>query len=236
MGVMWYVSRNGLQYGPYTLDQVKEAIVAKNIVSGDHLRNSSMDAWVEGRTLLDLFPVDSQGLVRSVANPFTVQCPTCNRTMRIAARFAGQTMKCLHCPSRIQVPAQRPPISREGRISFVRAICNVSGEAFAIQFRQLGNEGWVAERARKRSQDASEPTYGFESLKGNICMDVSYSGCPYCADKSYYRCGLCNTLNCQGAAAKNEDGKIIVCCANPHCDGSGELSGAIEELSGSREK
>jgi hypothetical protein len=163
--------------------------------------------------------------------PITAQCPNpcCRRPLRVAARFGGLEVTCLHCGSAIQVPL----IAREGPIMMVRAICNVTGLAFSIQFRKLGGEGWVAERAFKREGHETDLRYEAQSLKG-IYADHMYSGCPYCGDKSFFLCRICDLLNCLGSAVMTNDGQTVVCCAR--CGQGGALSGAIEELKGSQEQ
>jgi hypothetical protein len=115
----------------------------------------------------------------------------------------------------------------------VRAVCNVSGLAFSIQFRKLGGGGWAAERAFKRSEQEADLEYESQSLKG-IYTDDTYAGCPHCGDKSFFLCRVCDLLNCLGAAVMTNDGQTAACCAR--CGQGGVLSGAIEELKGSREQ
>jgi hypothetical protein len=115
----------------------------------------------------------------------------------------------------------------------VRAMCSVNEKAFSILFRRLGVEGWVAEKAFKRSEHEADSRYEMRSLKG-IYLDETYPGCPHCGDKSFFQCLVCDLLNCLGAAVRTTDGQIAACCAR--CDNGGIVSGVIKELRGSREQ
>lgn len=153
--------------------------------------------------------------------------PSCKRQLRVPASFAGQEVKCRHCGSAIRVPSMK----RESRIMMVRAICNVNGMPFSILFRSLGSteaEGWIAEKAFKRTEQTAEARYQEQTLRG-ICIDANTYSCPYCGDNGLFRCS-CGLLNCLGAVIETTDNQTVACCAK--CGSSGVVGGRGNELKG----
>jgi hypothetical protein len=104
---------------------------------------------------------------------------------------------------------------------------------FSAMFRKVGQAGWAAQRAFKRTEHDSDAKYDAQSLQG-VCVDVLYSGCPHCGDKRFFVCPRCAALNCLGSAVKTSDGAVVTCCGC--CDLSGVVQGVITELKGSREE
>lgn len=71
-------------------------------------------------------------------------------------------------------------------------------------------------QSKPSGEDAAMPT------SGNFYYGES--GCPYCGNLSYVKCGTCNKLSCW-----NPEVKRFTCAI---CDASGEVNGTIDSLDG----
>lgn len=112
----------------------------------------------------------------------------------------------------------------------VKCSCSIHKKMFAIDFQAKSERSFVAVNALPLSEKRAEKGYGAGALQGSLEIAPAYPGCPYCQNKTFFLCGGCHSLNCQGSALLKEDGKTYVSCAN--CGPVGYLSGVIEKLDG----
>ena len=118
----------------------------------------------------------------------------------------------------------------------VQARCTRGRHHFGMRVEKIpsGTQGWMVKNTFAIQDSVAGDTrystnknegYDKTSITGTINIDPTYPGCPYCGAKGFWKCGICDRVNCW-------DGKIRhVTCA--WCGESGELSGEINSLEGS---
>ena len=108
-----------------------------------------------------------------------------------------------------------------------KCLCSVQKSFFGITFVEK-NTFWEAQNTFKL-MDKRAKTSGYgQGVLSNLTISPDYPGCPYCRNNTFFLCGNCKTLNCQGSAILNPDGKIYVTCGS--CGPVGFLEGPIEKL------
>ncbi len=106
----------------------------------------------------------------------------------------------------------------------VKAKCARERRDFGIEFQRMG-DAWMASRTFPISQTQATRGFGEQAIN-NIQISMQYGDCPFCKNNSFFKCGTCQGLNCQGNAVGTE--RIHVTCAN--CNNGGYLEGSIRDL------
>lgn len=109
----------------------------------------------------------------------------------------------------------------------VKTLCSVHKKFFGINFVCRAHGIWEASTAFAVSDERGAGGFGRERLAGTITLAHDYSGCPYCGNKTFFKCNQCGQLNCQGTADTSA-GRVYVACAN--CDPVGYLQGQLDSL------
>lgn len=111
----------------------------------------------------------------------------------------------------------------------VKTTCGIHKKLFGIDFVQRPHGTWEASTAFAVSEKRGAGGFGSAQLEGTFILGVSYPGCPYCGNSTFYRCNNCGQLNCQGTAEVS-DGTTYVACGN--CGSAGYLHGQLDTLDG----
>lgn len=100
----------------------------------------------------------------------------------------------------------------------VLAKCCKTGKTYGNRVEKKSDGNWHFTWSFKIDDNrAKSEGYEKTSVKGNVFLDESYKGCPYCGASGWFSCGNCGKLTC------NDGNKNVVTCK--WCGNIGELSG-----------
>jgi hypothetical protein len=118
--------------------------------------------------------------------------------------------------------------------ALVEAQCTKSGRKFYILFEQADDGGW---KLRGSLDESTVPTISNGSLRTKIqsnlvsgSIDWRGLACPHCSTSHIAKCGQCGRLSCHPSG---KQGAPFQCA---WCGNTGNLSGYIKTLDGSRGK
>lgn len=102
--------------------------------------------------------------------------------------------------------------------------CPHCGKVYGIRIEKRGQDLFCTWAFPVKENTAARENYGKKVLRGQLYLDESYPGCPYCKKKNFFFCGNCGKLTCW------DGGTRVVTCS--WCKNTAELSGTIESISG----
>ena len=89
--------------------------------------------------------------------------------------------------------------------------CGRSKKTFGIRIEKRQGTWWETWAFPISDKSASNEGYDNVQITGNINIDPSYPGCPYCGTSNWVNCGNCNKLTCWDSSKKEA---VCECCGN----------------------
>lgn len=100
-----------------------------------------------------------------------------------------------------------PHIDREALV--VIGYCHHTRKMFGIRTERLDSRRWVQDWAFPIEPSvASAERFDRNRISGEIIIDSSYPGCPYCGATGWFKCDKCGSLVCH----EDEDKAICPKC------------------------
>lgn len=117
MASMWYLARDGQQFGPFSSRQLKEFVTSGRLQAEDLVWKEGMSTWVAASRIKGLFTHPTSEAEEGVTTPTpAITCPHCAGSMSVNLIQAGQTFACPHCAGQFLLPAspdQQQPANNE---------------------------------------------------------------------------------------------------------------------------
>ena len=82
------------------------------------------------------------------------------------------------------------------------AKCAKKNKVFGIRTEKRTQQWYFTWAFAMSQESAKNEGYDKTIVPGNIAIDVTYPGCPYCKTKGFIQCSSCNKISCYDGESK----------------------------------